>query len=129
MDLKTKLKSITKNHQASIQNLEAKFNKLADKQYTRPSGFLPSNTQTNPKGRSSKPYQPPQARNEQVNAISTRSGKAYDPPPNPNNSQPHIEFKSDDEEPTHQTPTPTKETRETPISKPYKPRIPYRRRL
>ncbi|GJT90533.1 hypothetical protein Tco_1079378 [Tanacetum coccineum] len=49
MDLKTKLERITKNHQASIQNLEAKFNKFADKQSGRPSGSLPSNTQHYPK--------------------------------------------------------------------------------
>ncbi|GKE41362.1 reverse transcriptase domain-containing protein [Tanacetum coccineum] len=72
MDLK-KLKTTTKNHQASIQNLEAKFDKFADKQSGRPSGSLPSNTQPNPKGSSSKPYQPLQARNEHVNAIFTRS--------------------------------------------------------
>ncbi|GJW57058.1 hypothetical protein Tco_0103789 [Tanacetum coccineum] len=44
IDLKTKLKTTTKNHQASIQNLEAKFNRFADKQCGRPSGSLPSNT-------------------------------------------------------------------------------------
>nr|GEW72639.1 reverse transcriptase domain-containing protein [Tanacetum cinerariifolium] len=32
MDLKTKLETTTKNHQASIQNLEAKFDRFADKQ-------------------------------------------------------------------------------------------------
>ncbi|GJT22142.1 hypothetical protein Tco_0892079 [Tanacetum coccineum] len=32
---------------------------FADKQSGRPSGSLPSNTQSNPKGSSSKPYQPP----------------------------------------------------------------------
>ncbi|GJX54163.1 reverse transcriptase domain-containing protein [Tanacetum coccineum] len=47
---------------------------LADKQSGRPSRCLPSNTQPNPKGSSSKPYQPPQARNEHVNAIFTQSG-------------------------------------------------------
>ncbi|GJX90730.1 reverse transcriptase domain-containing protein [Tanacetum coccineum] len=47
-DLKTKLETTTKNHQAIIQNLEAKFAKLADKQFARPSGSLPSNTQPNP---------------------------------------------------------------------------------
>ncbi|GKB87098.1 hypothetical protein Tco_0959370 [Tanacetum coccineum] len=57
--LKTKLETTTKNHQASIQNLEAKFDRLTDKQSARPSGSLPSNTQPNPKGSSSKPYQPP----------------------------------------------------------------------
>ncbi|GKD34550.1 hypothetical protein Tco_1250059 [Tanacetum coccineum] len=61
MDLKTKLETATKNHQASIQNLEAKFDRFANKQSGRPSGSLPSNTQPNPKGSSSKPYQPPQA--------------------------------------------------------------------
>ncbi|GKD70060.1 hypothetical protein Tco_1324150 [Tanacetum coccineum] len=37
MDLKTKLETSTKNQQASIQNLEAKFDRLADKKSTRPS--------------------------------------------------------------------------------------------
>ncbi|GKA58289.1 reverse transcriptase domain-containing protein [Tanacetum coccineum] len=73
MDLKNKLKTTTKNHQASIQNLKTKFNIFANMQSGRPSGSLPSNTQPNSKGSSSKPYQPPQARNELVNAISTRS--------------------------------------------------------
>ncbi|GKD59303.1 hypothetical protein Tco_1296812, partial [Tanacetum coccineum] len=49
MDLKNKLKTSTKNQQAPIQNLEAKFDKLADKQSDRPSGSLLSNTQPNPK--------------------------------------------------------------------------------
>nr|GEV57581.1 reverse transcriptase domain-containing protein [Tanacetum cinerariifolium] len=48
------------NYQASIQNLETKFDRLADKQSGRPSGSLPSNTQPNPKGSSSQPYQPHQ---------------------------------------------------------------------
>ncbi|GJX86919.1 hypothetical protein Tco_0337693 [Tanacetum coccineum] len=61
MDLKTKLETTTKNHQASIKNLEAKFDKLADKQFGQPFGSLPSNTQPNPNGSSSKPYQPLQA--------------------------------------------------------------------
>ncbi|GJX19481.1 reverse transcriptase domain-containing protein [Tanacetum coccineum] len=87
MDLKTKLETTTKNHQASIQNLEEKFDRFADKQSTRPSGSLPSSTQPNPKGSSSKPYQPPQARNEHVNFIFTRSGKSYDLPTNPNYQQ------------------------------------------
>ncbi|GJQ99348.1 reverse transcriptase domain-containing protein [Tanacetum coccineum] len=69
MDLKNKLKTTTKNQQASIQNLKAKFNRLADKQFGRPFGSLPSNTQPNPKGSSSKPYQPPQAQNKHVNAV------------------------------------------------------------
>ncbi|GKA90616.1 reverse transcriptase domain-containing protein [Tanacetum coccineum] len=43
MDLKTQLKTVAKNHQASIQNLETKFDRLADKQSSRPSGSLPIN--------------------------------------------------------------------------------------
>ncbi|GJW71520.1 hypothetical protein Tco_0128437 [Tanacetum coccineum] len=104
MDLKTKLEATTKNHHASIQNLEAKFDRLVDKQSARPFRSLPCNTQPNPIGKSSKPYQPPQARNEHVNAIYTRSGRSYDPPTNPNNSQNQndsqqaIDFNSDDED-------------------------------
>ncbi|GJY51879.1 reverse transcriptase domain-containing protein [Tanacetum coccineum] len=73
MDLKTQLETVAKNHQASIQNLETKFDRLADKQPGRPSGSLPSNTQPNPRGSNSKAYQPPQARNEHVNVVFTIS--------------------------------------------------------
>ncbi|GJT74831.1 hypothetical protein Tco_1041556 [Tanacetum coccineum] len=41
MDLKTQLETVAKNHQASIQNLETKFDRRADKQSGRPSGSLP----------------------------------------------------------------------------------------
>ncbi|GKB48288.1 hypothetical protein Tco_0899041 [Tanacetum coccineum] len=90
---------------AMTMKMDAQF---ADKQSTRPFGSLPSNTQPNPKGSSSKPYQPPQARNEHVNAVFTRSGKSYDSPINPNDqpndSETPINFDSDDEdeEPTPQ---------------------------
>ncbi|GJT76584.1 hypothetical protein Tco_1043309 [Tanacetum coccineum] len=136
MDLKTKLETTTKNHQASIQNLKAKFDRFADKQSGRPSRSLPSNTQPNLKGSSSKPYQPPQARNEHVNFVFTQSGKSYDPPikPNdqPNDSETPINFDSDDED-EESTPQPKvkdpKPTKETQIPKPYKPKIPYPQRL
>ncbi|GJW75328.1 hypothetical protein Tco_0134698 [Tanacetum coccineum] len=59
MDHKTQLETVVKNHQASIQNLETKFDRLDDKQSGRPSGSLPSNTQPNPKAHNSKAYQPP----------------------------------------------------------------------
>nr|GEV77315.1 reverse transcriptase domain-containing protein [Tanacetum cinerariifolium] len=100
MDLKTQLETQAKNHQASIQNLETKFDKLADKQSGRPSGSFPSNTQPNPKGHNSKAYQPPQARNEHVNVVFTRSGKSYNPPDNLNDQQKEtpINFDSDDED-------------------------------
>ncbi|GJV08222.1 reverse transcriptase domain-containing protein [Tanacetum coccineum] len=134
-DLKTKLDTITKNHQASIQNLEAKFDRLVDKQSTQPSGSLPGNTQPNPKGSSSKPYQLPQARNEHVNSIFTRSGKSYDLPINPNDQQNDFEtpinFDSEDEN-EESTPQPksqaVKPLKETLIPKPYKLKIPYPQR-
>nr|GFB96207.1 reverse transcriptase domain-containing protein [Tanacetum cinerariifolium] len=87
MDLKTQLKTVAKNHQASIQNLETNFNRLADKISGRPSRSLLSNTQPNPKGHNSKAYQPPQARNEHVNVMFTRSGKSYNPPDNLNDQK------------------------------------------
>nr|GEY72135.1 reverse transcriptase domain-containing protein [Tanacetum cinerariifolium] len=89
-----------KNHQASIQNLETKFDRLADKQSGRPSRSLPSNTQLNPKGHNSRAYQPSQARNEHVNAMFTRSGKSYSPLDSPNDQQKEtpINFDSDDED-------------------------------
>ncbi|GJX51954.1 reverse transcriptase domain-containing protein, partial [Tanacetum coccineum] len=125
-----------KNHQASIQNLETKFDRLADKQSGRLSGSLPSNTQPNPKGHNSKTYQPLQSRNEHVNVVFTRSGKSYNPLVNPNNQQDNSEtlvnFDSDDEEdePTPQPKTQNpKQTKETPFPKPYKPKIPYPQRL
>ncbi|GJW81698.1 reverse transcriptase domain-containing protein [Tanacetum coccineum] len=136
MDLKTQLETEVKNHQDSIQNLETKFDRLTDKQSGRPSGSLPSNTQPNPKGHNSKTYQPPQSQNEHVNVIFIRSGKSYNPPVNPNNQQENSEtpvnFDSDDEEeePTPQPKTQNpKQTKETLLPKPYKPKIPYPQRL
>ncbi|GKC34224.1 reverse transcriptase domain-containing protein [Tanacetum coccineum] len=136
MDLKTQLETVAKNHQASIQNLESKLDRLADKQSGRTSGSLPSNTQPNPKGHNSKAYQPPQSRNEHVNVVFRRSGKSYDPPVNPNNQQNNTEdpinFDSDDEdeEPTPQPKTqPTKPVKQTLLPKPYKQKIPYPQRL
>ncbi|GJV01032.1 reverse transcriptase domain-containing protein [Tanacetum coccineum] len=115
MDLKAQLKTIAKNHQALIQNLETKFDRLTEKQSGRPSRSLPSNTQPNPRGNHSKAYQPPQSRNEHVNDVFTRSGKTNDSPINPNKQQENTEI-----------PKPTKET---PTPKPYKPKIPYPQRL
>ncbi|GJY80405.1 reverse transcriptase domain-containing protein [Tanacetum coccineum] len=116
---------------ASIQNLETKFDRLANKQSGRQSGSLPSNTQPDLKGHNSKAYQPPQSRNEHVNAVFTRSGKSNDPlvyPNNQNDSETPINFDSDDEdeEPIPQPKTQTsKPIKETPLPKPYKPKIPY----
>nr|GEX34868.1 reverse transcriptase domain-containing protein [Tanacetum cinerariifolium] len=102
----------------------------------RPSGSLPRNTQPNPKGHSSKAYQPPQSRNENVNAIFTRSGKSYNLPVNPNDqhsdSENPINFDGgeEDEEPTPQPKTKNpKPVRETLLPKPYKQKIMYPQRL
>ncbi|GJV01280.1 reverse transcriptase domain-containing protein [Tanacetum coccineum] len=137
MDLKTQLETVAKNHQALIKNLETKFDRLADKQFGRPSGSLPSNTQPNPKGHNSKAYQPPQSRNEHVNVVFTRSGKSYNPPVNSNdqqtNSENAINFDDSDEEDKDPTPQPKiknqKPVKETTLPKPYKPKIPYPQRL
>ncbi|GKD05555.1 reverse transcriptase domain-containing protein, partial [Tanacetum coccineum] len=137
MDLKTQLETVAKNHQASIQNLETKFDRLADKQSGRPSGSLPSNTQPNPKGHNSKVYQPPQSRNEHVNAVFTRSGKSYNPPVNSDDQQTNpenpINFDNSDEEDEEPTPQPKiqnpKPVKETTLPKPYKPKIMYPQRL
>ncbi|GJV52658.1 reverse transcriptase domain-containing protein [Tanacetum coccineum] len=91
-----------------------------------------NNTQPNPRGSNSKAYQPPQARNEQVNVVFTRNGKSYNPPDNPdeqNKSENPINFDSDDED-DEPTPQPkTKTPKETPLPKPYKLKIPYPQRL
>nr|GFB61868.1 reverse transcriptase domain-containing protein [Tanacetum cinerariifolium] len=133
MDLKTQFETVAKNHQASIQNLETKFDRLVDKQSGRPSGSLPRNTQPNPLGSNSKAYQPPQSCNEHVNAVFTRSGKSYDPPDNLNDQQNNSNnFDSDNEndEPTPQPKTQhPKSVKETSLPKPYKPKIPYPQRL
>ncbi|GJZ28173.1 hypothetical protein Tco_0572820 [Tanacetum coccineum] len=137
MVLKTQLETVAKNHQASIQNLETRFDRLADKQSGRPSGSLPSNTQPNPKGHNSKAYQPPQSCNEHVNAVFIRSGKSYNLLVNSNdqqtNSKNPINFDDsdeEDEEPTSQlkiqNPKPVKEIT---LPKPYKPKIPYPQHL
>nr|GEX33414.1 reverse transcriptase domain-containing protein [Tanacetum cinerariifolium] len=75
----------------------------------------------------SQSYQPPQSRNEHVNAIFTRNGKSYNPPVNlndqQNDSENSINFDSDeeDEEPTPQPKTQNpKPVKETPFPKPYK---------
>ncbi|GJX57259.1 hypothetical protein Tco_0287156 [Tanacetum coccineum] len=106
VDLKTQLETVAKNHQASIQNLETKFDRLADKQSGRPFRSHPRNTQPNPKGHNSKAYQPPQSRNEHVNAVFKRSVKSYNPPVNQNDQQNdseiliNLDSDDEDEEPT-----------------------------
>ncbi|GKC32675.1 reverse transcriptase domain-containing protein [Tanacetum coccineum] len=107
LDLQRQLSDFIKAQQSTNSFVKDTF---ADKQSGRPSGSLPSNTQPNPKGSSSKPYQPPQARNEHVN--------------------PYLHGVDEDEESTPQPKTQTpKPVKETPMPKPYKPKIPYPQRL
>ncbi|GKE99477.1 reverse transcriptase domain-containing protein [Tanacetum coccineum] len=130
-NLKTKVEQGQKNNQAAIQDLETKFGRISDHQSSRPTGTLPSNTQTNPKSSTSneKPYQPPPTRNEHVNAIFTHSGKTYNPPANPNtktavfldDSEDKAEEVKKEAEPLLKKPT---QTYTSPL-KAYKVKIPY----
>nr|GEU74387.1 reverse transcriptase domain-containing protein [Tanacetum cinerariifolium] len=134
-NLKTKVDQGKKNQQAAIQDLETKFDRIFYHQSSRPSGTLPSNTQTNPKPSTSneKPYRPPPARNEHVNAVFTRSGKTHNPLANPNtktvvyldDSEDEAEEVKKEAETLSQKPTQT----DTPSLKAYKPIIPYPQRL
>ncbi|GJR54948.1 reverse transcriptase domain-containing protein [Tanacetum coccineum] len=125
-----------KLNSCKLFNLETKFDRLADKQSGQPSGSLPSNTQPNPKGYNSKAYQPPQSSNEHVNSVFTRSGKSHNPSVNLNDQQNDYEtpinFDSDDEDeestPQLKTQNP-KPVKDTPLPKPYKPKILYHQRL
>ncbi|GKC11289.1 hypothetical protein Tco_1008071 [Tanacetum coccineum] len=130
-NLKTKVEQGQKNHQAAIQDLETKFGRISDHQSSRPTGTLPSNTQTNPKPSTSndKPYRPPPAQNKHVNAVFTRSGKTYDPPIKPN-TMPAV-FLEDSEDEADEVkketePLPKKPTHvDPPPFKAYKPKILY----
>ncbi|GJY80492.1 hypothetical protein Tco_0493243 [Tanacetum coccineum] len=134
-NLKTKVEQGQKNHQAAIQDIETKFGRISDHQSSRPTGTLTSNTQTNPKPSTSneRPYRPPPARNEHVNAIFTRSGKTYDPPANPNTKTAVFLDNSEDEAKKVEKeaePLPKKPIQnDTPPLKAYKPKIPYPQRL
>ncbi|GJU82856.1 hypothetical protein Tco_1285221 [Tanacetum coccineum] len=121
-NLKTKVEQGQKNHQAAIQDLETKFCKIFDQQSSRPTGTLPSNTQTNPKSSTStkKPYRPSPTRNEYVNVVFTRSGKTYNPPANPNTKTTIFFDDSEDEAEEVKKPLPKKPTQtDTPLLKAY----------
>nr|GEW17920.1 reverse transcriptase domain-containing protein [Tanacetum cinerariifolium] len=101
----------------------------------RPTGSLPSNTQTNPKPSETndKPYCPPPARNKHVNIVFTRSGKTYDPPKNSNDETTIIHNYSDDEadeaeKEEEQSSFKPKILDQSPL-KAYKPKISYPQRL
>nr|GEX37680.1 reverse transcriptase domain-containing protein [Tanacetum cinerariifolium] len=134
-NLKTKVEQGQKNHQYAIQDLETKFGQLSDQRFTRPTGSLPSNTQTNPKPSPSddKPYRPPPAQNKHVNAVFTRSGKTYDPLVNPNDKTSIIYDDSEDEaDKAKKEEKPSsleKDKSDPPPLKAYKPKIPYPQRL
>nr|GEZ07664.1 reverse transcriptase domain-containing protein [Tanacetum cinerariifolium] len=133
-DMKTKnrnLEKTTKNHQASIQDLNTKFGRLSDQCSTRPTGSLPSNTQTNLKlsQTNDNPYRPPSTRNEHVNSVLTQSGLTCDPPVNLNSKTAIIHDDSDEAE-KEAEPSSKKQTKsDPPPLKVYKPKIPYPQRL
>nr|GEV55721.1 reverse transcriptase domain-containing protein [Tanacetum cinerariifolium] len=128
-NLKTKVEQGQKNHQAAIQDLKTKSGRISDHQSSRPTGTLPSNTQTNlkPSTSNDKPYQPSPTRNEHVNVVYTRSGKTYHPPANPN-AKPAIFLDDsedkDDEIEKEAKPLPNKPTHaDPPPLKAYKPKF------
>ncbi|GJX66749.1 reverse transcriptase domain-containing protein [Tanacetum coccineum] len=134
-NLKTKVEQGKKNHQASIQDLETKFGRLSDQCSTRPTGSLPSNTQTNPKPipTNDKPYHPPSARNEHVNVVFTRSSLTYDPPVNLNAKTTVIHDDSEDQVDEAEKEVESSSSKQTKFYPPtlnaYKPKIPYPQRL
>ncbi|GJY57846.1 hypothetical protein Tco_0457738 [Tanacetum coccineum] len=134
-NLKTKVEQGQRNHQVAIQDLKTKFGRIFDHQSSRPTGTLPSNTQTNPKPSTSndKPYRPLPARNEHVNVVFTRSSKTYDPPVNPNTKPTVFLDDSEDEADNVEKeaePLPKKPTHaDPPPLKAYKPKILYPQRL
>ncbi|GKE06848.1 hypothetical protein Tco_1398866 [Tanacetum coccineum] len=131
-NLEKKVKQGEKNQQAAIHDLETKLGRVSDQNATRPIGYLPSNTQTNPKPSSApndEAYRPPPARTKHVNVVCTHSGKTYDPPSNPHDKITVIHDDSDDKakdkaEEDNPTPSTLKRTEPIPM-KAYKPRILY----
>ncbi|GJT34023.1 hypothetical protein Tco_0924442 [Tanacetum coccineum] len=120
-----------KNHH---QDLVTSFGRLSDQQSQRPTGTLPSNTQTNlkPSPSNDKPYRPPPARNEHVNVVFTRSDKTYDPPVNPNAKTTIIDDIDEEADKAEKEEEPTsskKDKSDPPPLKAYKPKIAYPRRL
>nr|GEU99640.1 reverse transcriptase domain-containing protein [Tanacetum cinerariifolium] len=109
--------------------------RLFDQCSTRPTGSLSSNTQTNPKPSSmnDKPYSPPFAWNEYVNAVFTQSGLKYDLSVNPNAKATVIHDYSDDEvgeAKKEAESSSSKQTKSDPTPlKAYKPKISYHQRL
>nr|XP_043611649.1 uncharacterized protein LOC122583294 [Erigeron canadensis] len=78
-----KVEMNAKNQSINFKDLESRMAAI-----TRPQGALPSNTQQNPKqnqgSNNGQKYTPPPVRQEQAKAITTRIGRSYDPPHNPN---------------------------------------------
>ncbi|GJT20549.1 hypothetical protein Tco_0890486 [Tanacetum coccineum] len=129
-NFKTKVEQGQKNHQAATQDLETKFGRLSDQQSQRPTGTLPSNTQTNlkPSPSNDKPYRPPPARNEHVNVVFTRSDKTYDPPVNPNAKTTIIDDIDEEADKAEKEEEPTsskKDKSDPPPLKAYKLKIAY----
>nr|XP_043638020.1 uncharacterized protein LOC122609024 [Erigeron canadensis] len=138
--------SSTKSTQATFQDIKAKLERLRNP--NRQLGTLPSSTQPNPKPQQSNQgsrskYTPPNAQNEQVNAI-TRERNTYDSAnPLPNVVTPLVQVEAEEAvnneiemepNPTMKTPvvpstTVEKPTVEIPSVKPYQPKVPFPQRL
>jgi hypothetical protein len=79
--LNDKIEQNQRNQQASLQDLERRFDRMNSRYENRPTGQIPSNTQPNPRppqnpqgNNNQGRYQPPPVREENVSAIMTRSG-------------------------------------------------------
>ncbi|GKD45342.1 reverse transcriptase domain-containing protein [Tanacetum coccineum] len=141
-EMKTKTPNLEKillpfhQHPNEIKrDLETKFSRLSDQCSSRPTGSLPSDTQTNPKPSptNEKPYRPPSAQNEHVSVIFTWSDLTYDSPVNPNTKTIIIHDDSEDEVDEAKKevkPSSSKQTKSNPPPlKAYKPKILYPQRL
>ncbi|XP_071695227.1 uncharacterized protein [Rutidosis leptorrhynchoides] len=124
-EMNDKNKQLFTNQQASIQNLEKRIGNLSDLISERKPGELPSNTKVNP-------------RNEHLNAITTRSGKAYEAPNMPvvddyrvpleKFSEPVVGMKSEkvvEEVEKSQPGDAEKSVKAKPAIKEYQPPLPY----
>nr|XP_043619842.1 uncharacterized protein LOC122591649 [Erigeron canadensis] len=146
---RTSSKTVAKleSGEESSLDIEAKLERLGTS--NRHPGTLPSNTQQNPKPQqnsqgSGAKYSHPNARNEQVYAITTRAGNTYNSAnPLPNVVTPLVQVEADEAvddeiemepEPAVKTPVvPSKNVEKTPVEKPpvkpYQPKIPFPQRL
>nr|XP_043633168.1 uncharacterized protein LOC122604343 [Erigeron canadensis] len=119
------------NQSINFKDLESRMAAI-----TKPQGALPSNTQQNPKqnqgSNNGQKYTPPPVRQEQANAVTTRTSRTYDPPPNPNVIVSDVQDTGDHDEVDEEIEMEDSSTVKTPVTppkpavipeaKPYKPK-------